>query len=224
MFTSRAEYRLSLRADNADQRLTALAMNTGCIAQDRLDVLAKTNTQLKRAAQLLESIELSCTEWARIGYPMTQNGKKFTAAQILGRSDAASSLDRLKVLFPQLQEIPKELENRINSDFKYGYYISIQERDITALRRDEQLSLENVDFAQLPQVSVEEKQKLVAFQPATIAAAARISGIRPATLITLLKYVKRKQREDREQLEAQQLRQWKEEQIRTYRSQSVAPE
>ena len=200
MFTSRAEYRLSLRADNADRRLTRRAHDQlGCISAARMQQLESSEAALEAAYQSLESILLSCSEWIKRGFPMALNGQKYTAGQILARSDVDNGLERLKGLFPELQAIPAHLDPCISSEFKYAYYLHQQDKDIESLRRDEQLSLVGVDFSTVPQLTVEEYQSLSRFQPASIAAASRISGIRASSLVSLLKYVKRSARASRDE-------------------------
>ena len=170
-------------------------------------MLREVELQLENATRLLASIELSCTEWNQMGFSMSLNGKKFNAGHILSRSDVPSGMECLRSLFPQLHEIPTSLDPCLQSEYKYAYYLEQQEKDIVSLRKDESLSLLDIDFNTIPQLSSEEYQKLSQYQPATIAAAARLPGIRSSTLVALLKYVKRKDRSPRPQSNQQSMRQ-----------------
>ncbi len=189
MFTSRAEYRLSLRADNADQRLTPLGMQIGCIGNERAEAFAKKSAQLEEARELAKSLSATPHELAKMGLTVNQDGVRRNAYDLLSSGVEFSQLCQL---WPELSKLTAEIAEQVEIDGKYAGYMERQDADIKAFLRDEGMQLpDNLDFDTVGSLSAETRQKLKAVKPATIGAAARIPGITPAAIIALLKHVKR---------------------------------
>ncbi len=184
MFTSRAEYRLRLRADNADQRLTPLGIVAGVVGSVRQAAFATRARALEAAAALLGSLMLSPSEAARHGIEINRDGRRRTAFELL--SFPGVTLDRLSAVWPEIGRIPPSIRSQVEIDGRYAEYVRRQAADIEALRRDEGLVLPpDIEFSSLPGLPAEARQKLERHRPATIAQAGRIDGITPAALMLL---------------------------------------
>jgi tRNA uridine 5-carboxymethylaminomethyl modification enzyme len=184
MFTSRAEYRLSLRADNADQRLTLLGLKLGCMGAVRRKAFAAKEAELSRAQALLKSVSLTPNEAARHGLKLKQDGTRRTAFDLLASPEI--SLANLQAIWPELLEIPPKIAAQIEIDAKYSVYLDRQTRDIEAFRRDEAVTIpDDTDYAALPGLSNEIRAKLLAIRPRTMGQAGRIEGMTPAAMTLL---------------------------------------
>ena len=191
MFTSRAEYRLSLRADNADQRLTLLGERVGAIGASRSAAFARKRTALEEARQLAGRLEASPSALARHGLAVNADGILRSAAELLAHPDI--DLARLARVWPELAAIPPGIAEQLEIDARYAGYLDRQARDIAAFRRDEALALPDaLEYEAIGGLSAEVRGKLAAARPATLGAAARISGVTPAALVALLQHVKRR--------------------------------
>jgi tRNA uridine 5-carboxymethylaminomethyl modification enzyme len=191
MFTSRAEYRLSLRADNADQRLTPIGARVGVVGRDRAAAFASKMTALRQARALASSLRLSPSMLTRHGLTVNADGVPRSAAELLAHPDI--DVARLAAVWPELGSIPLAITEQLEIDARYAGYLDRQARDIAAFRRDESLLLsDDVDYAAVGGLSAEVRGKLAAARPATLGAAGRISGVTPAALVALLQYVKRR--------------------------------
>jgi tRNA uridine 5-carboxymethylaminomethyl modification enzyme len=192
MFTSRAEYRLVLRADNADQRLTRLGEEVGCVGRERSRVFATKMAELERARGLVNRLSLSPSALNARGFAINADGIPRSAADLL--ANPTLDLVRLSTVWPELAGISATIAEQIEIDARYAGYLARQEAEIEAFRRDEALVLPpNLDYAAIGSLSHEIRTKLVASQPETLGAAARISGVTPAALAALLRYVKRRE-------------------------------
>jgi tRNA uridine 5-carboxymethylaminomethyl modification enzyme len=190
MFTSRAEYRLWLRADNADQRLTPRGLAIGCIGQDRARVFHGKQRALEAARDLAGRLHLTPSALAKRGISINQDGVPRPALELLAYPGIG--WQRLVALWPELAAVNPDIAEQLTIDARYEGYLARQRQDIAAYRRDEALSLpEDVDYGAIGSLSNEVRQKLQAHRPATLAQAARISGVTPAALVALLKYVRR---------------------------------
>jgi tRNA uridine 5-carboxymethylaminomethyl modification enzyme len=190
MFTSRAEYRLALRADNADQRLTAQGIAIGCVGQIRAKHFAAKNSALNAAREFAKSVSLTPKEAERHGLTLNKDGQRRTAFELLSHPNI--SISDLTKVWPRFSEFAPNVAEQIETDAKYDVYLSRQAADIAAYRRDENFLLpETIDYAALPGFSNEVKQKLNAQRPRTIGHAAKIDGVTPAALTLLMAHVKR---------------------------------
>jgi len=190
MFTSRAEYRLLLRADNADQRLTPHGIALGCVSSIRRQVYEHKAAALTAARELANRLKVTSTQAARAGLPVNQDGVTRSAATLLAYPDV--SVARLSALWPELAALPPVVAEQLEIDARYAGYLERQNADITAFRRDEALHLPgDLDYTAIGGLSHEVREKLTRVRPATLGQAARISGVTPAALTALLAYVRR---------------------------------
>ncbi len=191
MFTSRAEYRLTLRADNADQRLTPKGLGVGAIGGARTRAFAAKMAALDRARRLAAELHMSPTALGRHGLAVNADGVRRSAADLLAHPGI--DMARLAALWPELGALAPDIAEQLEIDARYAGYLERQARDIAAFRRDEALLLPDaLDYAAVGSLSAEVRGKLAAARPATLGAAARISGVTPAALVALLQHVKRR--------------------------------
>jgi len=191
MFTSRAEYRLTLRADNADQRVTPIGLALGAVGGERGRTFAAKLAALDEARRLAAELRLSPTALRRHGLTVNADGIARSAAELLAHPGI--DVTRLAAIWPELGAMPVEIAEQLEIDARYAGYLDRQARDIAAFRRDEALLLpDGLDYAAVGSLSAEVCGKLAAARPATLGAAARISGVTPAALVALLQYVKRR--------------------------------
>jgi len=191
MFTSRAEYRLVLRADNADQRLTPIGLRVGCVGAARGQRFAAKMTALTHTRQRLAALRMTPPALKRRGITVNEDGITRSAAELLAYPEIG--LARLAQVWPELAAFAPEIAEQLEIDARYAGYLERQERDIASFRRDEALLLPpELDYAAVGSLSREIRDKLALARPATLGAAARISGVTPAALIALLKHVKRR--------------------------------
>jgi tRNA uridine 5-carboxymethylaminomethyl modification enzyme len=191
MFTSRAEYRLLLRADNADQRLTPAGISIGCVGAARSAAFERKQAQLSAAREMVNSLSALPVELERQGFKVNQDGVRRSAHDLMRYPDI--DIGALKILWPQLGTIPADIVEQVEIDARYSGYIQRQEADIRAFRRDEALAIPAaLDYAQVGSLSNEMRLKLSKHRPDTLGAAARIPGVTPAALVALLRHVKRK--------------------------------
>ncbi|WP_417782944.1 tRNA uridine-5-carboxymethylaminomethyl(34) synthesis enzyme MnmG [Terasakiella pusilla] len=190
MFTSRAEYRLILRADNADQRLTRLGMEVGCISGARARAFEVKEKAINEAKARMLALSATPQELAKFGIKVNMDGQRRTAMALLAYPDAP--LEKVKEIWPELNDITGAVAEQVEIEGRYAGYLERQEADIRAFRRDESLSLPaDLDYMSIEGMSTEVRSKLAQHKPSTLGAAARISGITPAALTALLSYVKR---------------------------------
>ena len=190
MFTSRAEYRLQLRADNADQRLTDKGVAIGCVGPERAKRHAEKSAALDEARAFARSVSLTPKEAEKYGLSLNKDGQRRTAFELLSYPHV--SLADLAKVWPRFTQFDAKIAEQIEIDAKYEVYLSRQAADVAAYRRDESLTLpDDLDYAALPGLSNEAKQKLQQNRPRTIGHASKIDGITPAALTLLVAHVKR---------------------------------
>ncbi len=193
MFTSRAEYRLTLRADNADQRLTPKGIDIGCVGKVRAKAFSEKIKGLQEAKNLMGSLSASPNKLAFCGLKINADGIVRTALELMAYPGV--DLPRLAAIWPELGAISAAIAEQLEIDAKYAGYLERQDRDIRAFQKDESLVLPtNIDLNAIGSLSTEIRQKLGEVKPATLGAAARIPGMTPAAVISLLRYVKRETR------------------------------
>lgn len=184
MFTSRSEYRLSLRSDNADERLTDKAVAWGLVKGLRQEKYNERRNHLESARSLLKSLQLSPSEAVQKGLKVNQDGIRRSVFDLLSYPD--QTLANLARIWPELGQIPAPLVDRLENDARYAVYLDRQQRDIAVYRRDESLFIpSDLDYAHISGLSAELRLKLEAVRPRTIGQAGRIEGITPAALTLL---------------------------------------
>lgn len=193
MFTSRAEYRLKLRADNADQRLTDRGIAIGCIGVERTKAFTEKSLALKAAREFADSVSLTPKEGEPHGLTLNKDGHRRTAFELLSYPNI--TIAELSKIWPQFGALAPKIAEQIEIDAKYDVYLSRQNADIASYRRDESFTLpDDFDYAALPGLSNEAKQKLIMHKPRTIGHASKIDGMTPAALTLLVAHVKRGRR------------------------------
>ncbi len=194
MFTSRAEFRLSLRADNADRRLTPLGRDWGCIGARRAAWFERRSEALARARGLLDTLSASPnTVRQQAGLNAAADGRRRLAAEWLTYPEA--TVAGLAAVWPELDNVDPATAKWLEADARYASYLARQEADIEAFRRDEALLLPaDLDYAVIGGLSAEVRAKLTGHRPRTLGAAARISGVTPAALTALLGHVRSRER------------------------------
>jgi tRNA uridine 5-carboxymethylaminomethyl modification enzyme len=189
MFTSRAEYRLTLRADNADQRLTPLGEAMGCVGQVRSAAFASKRKALEQARVSLTERTITPSAAQRHGLSLNQDGARRTALELLAYPHAGREV--VVRIWPELNAIPSGILEQLMADSLYAGYLERQEADIAAFRKDEGLPLPpNLDYRAVAGLSAELVQKLDRVRPSTLGQASRIEGMTPAAVTALLLSVK----------------------------------
>ena len=190
MFTSRAEYRLLLRADNADQRLTDLGVEIGVVGGVRARVWAEKRGHLARAEALLDQYRLTPSQLARVGIAASRDGRAQSPRKLLARDDVR--IRHLLPLCPEFAEIPEKYYAQIETDCRYAAYLGRQRADIEAMRRDEALAIPlALNYRQIGGLSAESVDILARHRPETIAHASRLPGLTPAALLVLIRHIRR---------------------------------
>jgi len=190
MFTSRAEFRLHLRSDNADQRLTELARGYGLVGEERAERFAAKRTALAAGRNLLETLSVTPTEARKAGLMVNADGQRRTAFELMSYPNM--TVDDLAKVWPEIAELPGPVLEQVTIDAQYAVYLDRQQADIVAMRRDEARDIpEWLDYLSLPGLSAEMKQRLSTRRPATIAQAQVIEGVTPAAITLILSVVRR---------------------------------
>jgi len=190
MFTSRSEYRLSLRSDNAPDRLTALGYDWGCVGEKRHQVFSHQSNELLRHRQMLDSYSLTPNEARQFGLNVNLDGIRRSAFALLSHPDIA--WEQIATIWPQLKDVPAAHSDRLISDARYSVYMDRQDRDIAIFRADENLVLpSDLDYQDLSGLSSELTGKLKEVRPETIGHASRIEGMTPAALTLIAAHAKR---------------------------------
>jgi tRNA uridine 5-carboxymethylaminomethyl modification enzyme len=193
MFTSRAEYRLTLRADNADQRLTDKGIALGCVGETRRARHGAKMAALEAAKSLAKSLTLTPNEAARHGITLNKDGHRRSAFELLAYPEIGWT--EVKRIWPELSAIEPGIAVHLEIDAKYDVYLKRQTLDVEAFRRDEGLVLADIDYSQVPGLSNEVRAKLVAARPWTVGQAGRIDGMTPAALGILAAFLRREARQ-----------------------------
>ena len=192
MFTSRAEYRLTLRADNADQRLTDKGIALGCVGQARSLRHGVKMAALHAAKSLTKSLAITPNEAARYGLALNRDGQRRSAFELLAYPEIGWT--EVRAIWPELSAIDPSIAVHLEIDAKYDVYLKRQTADVDSFRRDEGLILSDVDYSQVPGLSNEARSKLEAARPRTVGQAGRLDGLTPVALGILAAYLRREAR------------------------------
>jgi len=193
MFTSRAEFRLRLRVDNADQRLTPIGQNLGCVGPERRAAFARRSGSLADGRALLDSLKLSPNQAAVHGLEINRDGRRRTAFELLAFPDV--DLARLRRIWPELGVLEPAIGRQLEVDARYASYVARQAVDVAILQREEARTIPaDLDFGDISGLSNEIVQKLERHRPATLAHAGRIDGMTPSALLLLLAHIRKSAR------------------------------
>jgi tRNA uridine 5-carboxymethylaminomethyl modification enzyme len=190
MFTSRAEFRLMLRADNADERLTPKGLELGLAGATRRDAFAKRQSELAHARVLANELVLTSAAAAKIGFHVNQDGQRRNALQLIAMPEVG--FDRVAAHWPELQALPQHAKEALEADALYSGYMDRQTRDISQARDEENLLIPTgLNFDAIPGLSIELRQKLSRVTPKSIGHASRIEGMTPAAVAVLIGAIKK---------------------------------
>ncbi|MEM9669694.1 MAG: tRNA uridine-5-carboxymethylaminomethyl(34) synthesis enzyme MnmG [Pseudomonadota bacterium] len=190
MFTSRAEYRLILRADNADQRLTPKGIALGCVLTERTEMFHVKHKSLETAREKMHEAKMSPNAASGFGWKVNQDGRVRTAQEYLAYTDI--SFDDIEAAWPELSGFPSDVKEQMEIEAQYAGYLDRQAADIEALRRDEALKIpDDMNYDLVGSLSNEVRLRLETVRPETLGQAGRIEGVTPSALTALLAYVKR---------------------------------
>ncbi len=189
MFTSRAEYRLSLRADNADQRLTAKGITHGCVGAKRAELFHVKQSALSDGRALLENLNITPKDARSHGLSINQDGRRRTAFELIGYADLPD--DRLAQIWPEVSAVSPPILTQLRIESLYSGYVDRQAADVAAFKRDESLHIPaSIDYTAIGGLKGEVIEKLSSVRPTTLGQASRIPGVTPAALTALLAHVK----------------------------------
>ena len=190
MFTSRAEFRLSLRADNADERLTPMADRLGILGSGRRDRFAARTKQLDTARDLAKRLTITPNTAAAMNLHLNQDGVRRSAYELLAFPEI--DLARLRLIWPELADINGRVVEALEIEAQYAVYLERQKADVAAMEREEALLIpQGIDFSMVSGLSNELKQKLKQREPRSIAEAQRIDGMTPAALALIITQIRR---------------------------------
>jgi tRNA uridine 5-carboxymethylaminomethyl modification enzyme len=198
MLTSRAEYRLSLRSDNADIRLTEMGIKIGVVKSEREKIFNEKKFQIESATKFLETLRISPSKLLEFGVSITQDGVVRNAFQLLSFPGINFSViekiwpsEKFSEKFLGISQIESKIKNQIEINALYSSYLKRQEQDLKIFRQDENMKIPlDLDYNKIQSLSIEVREKFNKFRPATIAAAFKIQGLTPASIMAVMVYIK----------------------------------
>ena len=191
MFTSRAEYRLTLRSDNADLRLTEIGISIGLVSKERAEVFNSKSKNLRNISNKMDELKISPSKVSKFGVKIAKAGILRTASNILAQKGV--TMDKIREIWPELTFISEDIDEQLETNAHYKGYLKKQNADILAFKRDENLTIpDNINYDDFSGFSNEVKSKFKQIKPKTMGQALRIDGITPAAVFILLSHLKRK--------------------------------
>ena len=191
MFTSRAEYRLSLRSDNADIRLTDKGIKIGLISKKRTELFIEKSKELTDTQEKMDKLNITPTKISKYGINIAKDGITRSASQVLGQKDV--NMSKIREIWPEIKYVSREIDEQLEINSHYKGYLKKQNADILAFKKDENLIIpKNINYDNFSGLSNEVKSKFKQIQPKTMGQALRIDGITPAAVYILLSHLKRK--------------------------------